>query len=63
MSGPYGTAGRAVRVARDNGYFEVWRRPDGTHVRVPTEHLELWLRQPGNRAAFTAETKRNLEAV
>ena len=51
------------RVARDNGYFEVWALPDGEHVRVTTEDRQYALRHvPGERARFTAATRDRLAA-
>lgn len=51
---------QARRVRRDNGYFEVWERPDGTLVRVSTEGLQIHLRNPVARRAFTEGTRARL---
>jgi hypothetical protein len=51
----------AKLITRDNGYFEVWQKPDGTEVRVTTEYVQWRLRhERGYRAVFHAETKARL---
>jgi hypothetical protein len=47
-------------VQKDNGYFEVWRKPDGSLVRFCTEDRQLSLKRPGARAAFAQATRERL---
>lgn len=57
-----GAATKAKLVERDNGYFEVWQKPDGSRVRVYTEDQQWSLRTPGYRERMHDRTRARLEA-
>lgn len=48
-------------VTADNGYFEVWERPDGTRVRICTEYGEV--DTAGGRTRFHAKVRARLSGA
>jgi hypothetical protein len=53
---------QAKLIHADNGYFEIWERPNGVQVRVNTEDQQLSLRRPGARARFHQVTRERLSS-
>jgi len=47
-------------IQQDNGYFEIWEKPDGTRVRVSTEDRQIALKNPSAREKFHAATRERL---
>ena len=54
---------KAKIVQKDNGYFEIWEKPDGDKVRINTEQYQYSFRyEAGARTAFHQKTRERLSA-
>ena len=52
---------KAKIIVRDNGYFQIWQKPDGARVRVSTENTQYARRyRRGERARLDAITRERL---
>jgi len=50
-------------VKKDNGYFEIWEKPNGEQVRVTTEYLQYSFRSNRDaRRKFHNDVRERLSA-